>query len=42
MSIVDKSFVFMLIFTIISSFLAYVIIVRAYDTFIPESYYYSE
>ncbi|KKP85654.1 MAG: hypothetical protein UR88_C0011G0005 [Candidatus Nomurabacteria bacterium GW2011_GWA1_35_8] len=42
MSSLNKSFVFMLIFTIISSFLTYTIVIKAYESYPEEDYYYSE
>ena len=41
MSAHNQSLMFMLIFTIITSFFAYVIVVRAYDTYLSPDFYSS-
>jgi hypothetical protein len=39
MSTLNKTLMFMLIFTLISSFAAYMIIAKAYDNFSEETYF---
>ncbi|MFA4975564.1 MAG: hypothetical protein WC839_02430 [Candidatus Paceibacterota bacterium] len=41
MTLLNKSLIYMLILTLVASFLAYMIVVKAYDSF-PEEGFYGE